>query len=124
MIFRKPFPGFWQAVLLLLAVVGLMIFTCIILGIFAALTNQPELANNPLVNAVISIFSMAPVIVMGFVLTGRKPREVFFLKPVSPLLFPAMALTVLGMLPLLSELDNVIRIDIAPQMGSLPNSRS
>jgi len=117
---RKPFPGFLQGTLLMglllvvqfgtgLAIAVLLVLAGLVLGRETQATPSP-----PLMIAVVNLITFSVVIAIAAALSRRRLRELFPLRGPVWRLVPALVPLLLGYSIVFSELDNLLRMLIAP----------
>jgi membrane protease YdiL (CAAX protease family) len=111
---RKPFPGFWGAVLLLLLLLGMQVVGGIAYGIVLAIAGGPtSAAGHPtavaLATAVINVASFVVVMATGLALARCPPREVLPFSAFRWSVLLPVVLAVEGIGILASESDNLLR---------------
>jgi membrane protease YdiL (CAAX protease family) len=106
---NKVYPTIKNALLLCLLFLGISIGLGLIIGVFRLLLGIPD--TSPLsgvLEALVSVISFGIVLLIGFKKTKRKFNEVFKFNAVSPFLWIAATVFILGLHILNSELDNVL----------------
>ena len=107
----RVYPGIKQAVLLLLLALGVSL---VAQGGLIALGQIGVDPRHPGAQAGATLFTFAVVVAFGIRRTGAPWREVLPLAPIPLSLLAPMAVGVLGVGILLSELDNVLRAVLPP----------
>lgn len=102
------YPGIRQAVWLLVLIVLLQIVLGIIVGMLGAVVNVP-LVEHPAILGVISLIAFGLILMWGLKKTKVTFKKVFPLVPIQMSLLLPMSLTVIGMVILISEVDNLFR---------------
>lgn len=105
----RPFPNIPQTIGLLALVYAIQIGLLIPIGLAAFVTNKMKILEHPLALAFFNTASISIVLFAGLRLTKASFREVFPVAPVRWFLFIPMTLTIIGMVILLSEIDNLLR---------------
>jgi len=117
----KKYPGFWQAVVLLIIVLGISIFLGVVIGLYQAITVKGTTdfqSSDPFGGistwwvAIENILTFAVVIWIGKIWAKRPWKELFPITektPFFPFYLVALALLGTGSSFLLSEIDNLIR---------------
>ncbi len=106
---RKPYPGFWQAVLLCALLTVLGIGLSIPVGV-VDFVFKTRWSLHPAFAAAVNAVSCALTMAVAFSV-GRPPaREVFAFRPVGAALLAAAAVATCGSVILVSELDNLLRM--------------
>ncbi|MCS6804209.1 MAG: CPBP family intramembrane glutamic endopeptidase [Acidobacteriota bacterium] len=104
---NKCYPNISQSLLLLLLYIGLQLVIAVPVAILSLIFRFPEM--HPVVLAVMNVSVMGILIAWGLRKTGAPFREVFPLKRVSWSLFLPIALTVMGMSIVVSEIGNLLQ---------------
>jgi membrane protease YdiL (CAAX protease family) len=107
------FPGFKQAVLLVLAVIAIQFGVSIVMAIIGVAIGVP-LTEHPAVLAVINLAAFGAVLAGGVIWSRGKLGDLFPLRPMEKRLIVPILITVPGLGILLSELDNGFRYFIPP----------
>jgi membrane protease YdiL (CAAX protease family) len=119
----KIYPTLKNSILLCLLFLGIQIGLGVIIGFFRQIFNISELSMIAGVATTLSsIVSFGIVLLIGFKKTKRKFNEVFKLNSVSPFLWIATTVFIIGFIIITSELDNILNyIFPMPEMfkGSL-----
>ena len=101
----RNYPNLAQAVLLL--VLGLLFG---ILGVILGEVLGFPFEKEPMVLGISNIIVFGIILVIGYRRTGATVGEVFPLSPIQPVLLLPMALMIVGMSILVSEMDNLFRL--------------
>jgi membrane protease YdiL (CAAX protease family) len=104
----RHYPNIPQAAGLLLLFVLLQFVFAVPVGLIGMAT-ETNLTSSPLTIAVVNLLSIGLLLHFGFQRTQASFREVFPLSPIRPALLLPMALTIIGLSILLSEVDNRLR---------------
>src|SRR5262245_19593322 len=110
-----PRPGFWMAVALAAIGVGLQIMLATPFGVLDIIVEQgfhqkpPRLANEPVVIGIINIMAFGGTVALGLFLNRLSPRQAFPLSGITVGRVVGVALLVLGLCVLLSDVDNLFR---------------
>ena len=106
---RKPYPGFWQSVLLLviIVVIQLIIVTPILIINFIM---KVDLITHPATLGFINLISIGIVILIGKKVSKISYRELFPLNKINGIQLLTVIITSLGFSIALSDLDNLVRI--------------
>jgi hypothetical protein len=104
----RHFPNITQALGLLLLFVLLQILFAFPLGVFA-LATKSNITNNPLTIAAVNLLSIGLLLRFGLMRSRASWQEVFPFSPMRAALLLPMALIVIGLSILLSEVDNRLR---------------
>lgn len=102
------YPSIRQAILLLVLVFFLMIMLSIFVMILEEIVDFP-FTKHPITLAFINLIAVGLILMWGLKKAKASFKEVFSFKPVRMLLFLPIALTIIGVGILLSELDNLLR---------------
>lgn len=92
----RPYPGVFQAVGLLVLLVGVVIFLAIPIAIFSFVGHN-KLIASPVVGVIVDQVANAIIIAWGFRKTKASLREVFPFNPLRPALLFPIILCVLGL---------------------------
>ncbi len=117
---KLPEPGFWRAVLLVLLAFGVQLALAVPLGILDVLCERvlhrpsPELERQPLIIGCINLVAIGVPIALGLHLNRLSFRRAFPFGRVTVQQVAGVALMVLGVGILLSEVDNVFRALLPP----------
>jgi len=109
---RKAFPGIFSSI-------GILILLYIAMGLFSLIHSYTasDIFNVPADSfasiAILTVFSFAAVIFPGYILGRRSARTVFPVKAPSPLLLLYSLILTIGLVILLSEVDNIIRNNVS-----------
>lgn len=106
----RPFPNIPQTLGLLALVFAIQLGLAIPVAMITLVTGTTKIFENPLTVAVFNTVSIGLVLLIGLKLAKASFREVFPFNPLRPLLLIPMALTVIGLGILLSEIDNLLRL--------------
>ena len=106
---RKPYPGFWQSVLLLviIVVIQLIIVTPILIINFIM---KVDLITHPATLGFINLISIGIVVLIGKKVSKISYRELFPLNKINGIQLLTVIITSLGFSIALSDLDNLVRI--------------
>lgn len=107
----RAYPGFWQAVRLLLLALGVSV---VAQGALLALKRVGVDPGHPGAQAGASLLTFAVVVAWGIRRSGSTGRDVLPLRPVPLTILAPMAVAVLGVGVLLSEADNLLRTVLPP----------
>ena len=105
----RNYPNLTQAIVLILIYFGLALLLGVLIGILSTVLGI-SLEKEPGVTAVINLIIFTILLVIGYRKTGASFSEVFPLSPIRPVLLLPMAIMVVGMSILLSEMDNLFRL--------------
>ena len=108
-----PYPTIRQAILLLVLLVLCQICLAMPVGMVEVVFGVP-LIQHPAVLALVNLVAFGLVLTWGYPRVGAPWSTVFPLRPVKPALFLPMALTIVGLQVVLSELDNLLRVFFPP----------
>jgi len=108
-----PYPGFGQAVCLLIA--GMTLLT---VGVSTLAIYAPGSERNPIVLGLVNLFVLGSLILFGWERTQAAMFDVYPLKPIRHTLLAPMALVIVGSSILASETDNVLRHLLGPPPAS------
>lgn len=106
----RPFPNISQTIGLLALVFAIQIGLAIPAALITFASGTIRILENPLTIGFFNTVSIGLVLWLGLKLTKAPFREVFSFKPMRFILLIPMALTVIGIGILLSEVDNLLRL--------------
>lgn len=107
------YPGFPQAVVLVVAAVGLQVGLAVPAAIVSLICGV-RFHENPFVLGMISLMSFGSILAWGVWKTGVSGRELFPLRAVPGWVWPAVVLGQMGLTMLASDVDNWVRHLIPP----------
>lgn len=104
----RSFPTVWQALLLLGLLFILQLGATVIVGVYQAVQSIPvqELATTL---AIVNVATFGAVAILGAAWSRVSARQLFYLRGFSPLLILPMLVMMLGLIIIVSELDNVLQ---------------
>jgi hypothetical protein len=106
---QKPFPGFWQAVALVVCTVLGIMGTALVLSIVSVAAGREELTTSPWFLGLVNALAIGGVLAVATLVAGARPASVFSLRRFRPsALAPLLAATA-GLNILASEADNLLR---------------
>ena len=108
---KKPFPGFWQSVLLLtiILIIQLVLYIPFIL---LNLSGKVDMLSNPAVLGSINFISIGIIILTGKYIKKTNFFELYPLKKINWIQLSIVVITSVGMAIVLTDLDTVVRIAI------------
>ena len=98
----------WQALLLLVLLVILQLGATIVVGLYQALQSIPIDELTTLL-AIVNVSTFGAVIIVGVAWSRAPIREFLYLRGFSPVLVLPMFLMLLGLIVVVSEIDNVLQ---------------
>ncbi len=104
----RTFPTVWQALLLLVLLVVLQLGATVVVGLYQALQSIPIDELTTLL-AIVSVSTFGAVIIVGVAWSRAPIREVLYLRGFSPILAVPMLVMMLGLIVVVSEIDNVLQ---------------
>lgn len=104
----RTFPTVWQALLLLVLLVILQLGATVVIGLYQALQSIPIDELTTLL-AIVSVSTFGAVIIVGVAWSRAPLREVLYLRGFSPVLLLPMLVMMLGLIVMVSEIDNVLQ---------------
>jgi len=108
---NKVYPAIKNSVLLCLLVLGIQVGVGLLIGILQLIFNvSADSLLFSILTASISIISFGIALLIGFKKTKRSFNEVFKFNKVSPFLWIATVIFMLGFVFVVSELDNLLNI--------------
>ncbi len=104
----RSFPTVWQALLLLGLLFILQLGATVVVTFYQALQEMPiqELTTTL---AVVNVATFGAVAILGAAWSRVSVRQLFYLRGFSPLLLLPMLVMMLGLIVIVSELDNVLQ---------------
>jgi len=104
----RSFPTVWQALLLLGLLFILQLGATVVVTFYQALQAMPmqELTTTL---AVVNVATFGAVAILGAAWSRVSARQLFYLRGFSPLLILPMLVMMLGLIIVVSELDNVLQ---------------
>ena len=104
----RSFPTVWQALLLLGLLFILQLGATVVVTFYQALQAMPmqELTTTL---AVVNVATFGAVAILGAAWSRVSARQLFYLRGFSPLLLLPMLVMMLGLIVIVSELDNVLQ---------------
>jgi membrane protease YdiL (CAAX protease family) len=117
---NRIYPTIKNAILLCLLLLGIQIGLGLLIGVFRLIFNISDISLFVgVLTALTSIISFGIVLLIGFKKTKRKFNEVFKFNKVSPFLWGAMVVFMIGFVIVTSELDNLLNYILPmPEMFS------
>jgi len=109
---QKAFPGIMGSIFLLLLLHLLMGLVEFLYTIILSFCGMDSRGFSVFATGLFSILSFFGVIILGFKMTGRPVREVFPVKNIDPVFLLYLAITCVGLVIVLSEVDNIFRNNI------------
>ena len=108
---KKPFPGFWQSVLLLtiILIIQLVLYIPFIL---LNLSGKVDMLSNPAVLGSINFISIGIIILTGKYIKKTNFFELYPLKKINWIQLSIVVITSVGMAIVLTDLDTLVRIAI------------
>lgn len=104
----RAFPSVWQALLLLGLLIFLQLGATVVVGFYMALQSMPAQELTTLL-AIVNVSSFGAVVILGAAWSRAPAREIFYLRGFSPVLVLPMLVMMLGLIVVVSELDNVLQ---------------
>ena len=104
----RAFPNVWQALALLGLLLILQLGVTVVVGFYLSLQSIPmqELST---VLAMVNLSTFGAVIILGTAWSRISARQLFYLRGFSPMLILPMFVMMLGLIIVVSELDNVLQ---------------
>jgi len=109
----SAYPNFRHALLLVAIALALQVAIAMQFSVLG-LMLQARVAENPWSLGVMNLLALGLVLAWGRWKTGVPSSELFPLRAVPPLVWPAVLISQIGMLVVGSELDNVVRYFLPP----------
>ena len=104
----RTFPTVWQALLLLVLLIVLQLGATVVVGLYQALQSIPIDELTTLM-AIVSVSTFGAVIIIGVAWSRASIRETLYLRGFSPVLVLPMLVMMLGLIVVVSEIDNVLQ---------------
>lgn len=104
----RSFPTVWQALLLLVLLVFLQMGATVVVGLYQALQSIPDQELTTLLT-IVNVSTFGAVVILGAAWARAPLREVLYLRGFSPVLILPMLVMMLGLIVVVSELDNVLQ---------------
>ena len=104
----RTFPTVWQAMLLLVLLIVLQLGATVVVGLYQALQSIPIDELTTLM-AIVSVSTFGAVIIIGVAWSRAPIRETLYLRGFSPILVLPMLVMMLGLIVVVSEIDNVLQ---------------
>lgn len=104
----RAFPNVWQALALLGLLLILQLGVTVVVGFYLSLQSIPmqELST---VLAMVNLSTFGAVVILGTAWSRVSARQLFYLRGFSPALILPMFVMMLGLIIVVSELDNVLQ---------------
>ena len=104
----RAFPNVWQALALLGLLLILQLGVTVVVGFYLSLQSIPmqELST---VLAIVNLSTFGAVVILGTAWSRVSARQLFYLRGFSPMLILPMFVMMLGLIIVVSELDNVLQ---------------
>ncbi len=104
----RAFPNVWQALVLLGLLLILQLGVTVVVGFYLSLQSIPmqELST---VLAMVNLSTFGAVVILGTAWSRVSARQLFYLRGFSPMLILPMFVMMLGLIIVVSELDNVLQ---------------
>ena len=104
----RAFPNVWQALALLGLLLILQLGVTVVVGFYLSLQSIPmqELST---VLAMVNLSTFGAVVILGTAWSRISARQLFYLRGFSPMLILPMFVMMLGLIIVVSELDNVLQ---------------
>lgn len=104
----RAFPTAWQAIVLLVLLILLQLGATLGLGIYMAVQSIP-IETLTTVIGIVNVTSFGAVVIVGTAWSRVSARQLFYLRGFSPVLLLPLLVMMLGLIVVLSELDNVLQ---------------
>lgn len=104
----RSFPNIWQALLLLGLLLVLQLGATVVVGVYLGLQSIAEQGLTTLL-AIVNVSTFGAVVILGTAWARASAREVLYLRGFSPVLLLPMLVMMLGLIVVVSELDNVLQ---------------
>lgn len=104
----RTFPTVWQALLLLVLLVVLQLGATVVVGLYQALQSIPIDELTTLL-AIVNVSTFGAVIIVGVAWSRAPIREILYLRGFSPVLILPMLVMMLGLIVVVSEIDNFLQ---------------
>jgi len=112
---KTPYPNIPQAIRLIVLLTILSVLLAMLVGIIDEALDA-KLIDSIIVIPLLTILSFGVVLTWGFKKTNLNFKEVFPLNPVKTVILIPLTITILGMMIILSEIDNLTNMLMpAPQ---------
>ena len=104
----RAFPTVWQALILLVLLLILQLGVTVVVSVYQSLQSIP-IQDLTTVLAIVNISTFGAVVVLGSAWSRVSVRQLFCLRGFSPILILPMVVMMLGLIIVVSELDNVLQ---------------
>jgi membrane protease YdiL (CAAX protease family) len=105
---KKEYPGFWHAVLLCVAFLGLQT-VLIVPFVVLDMVLKWDIVGHPAVLGCVNILSAVGVVFMARLISRKPVSEFVRFRPISPLAIVGTVIACAGMTVVMSEADNLMR---------------
>lgn len=105
---RRAFPTIWQALILLGLLIVLQFGATIVFSIYQAVQSIPA-DNLTVLLALVNVSTFGATAIVAVAWSRIPARELLYLRGFSPTLVAPMVVMALGLIVVLSELDNVLQ---------------
>ena len=121
----RAFPTIWQGLLLLGLLMLLQLGASVVVGAYMALQSLPA-DDLTLLLAVVNVATFGATAIVGAALSRMPARQLFYLRGFPPVQILPMLVMTLGLIVVVSELDNVVQrfwpvpewfIDVMKELG-------
>lgn len=104
----RAFPTVWQALVLLVLLIVLQIGATFILSIYQAVQSIPA-GDLTVLLAIVNVSTFGATAIVAVAWSRVPARELLYLRGFSPTLIVPMVVMALGLIVVLSELDNILQ---------------
>ncbi len=104
----RAFPTVWQALLLLVLLLVLQLGVTVVVGAYLSLQSIP-IQDLTTVLAIVNVSTFGAVVILGTAWSRVSARQLFYLRGFSPILVLPMIIMMLGLIIVVSELDNILQ---------------
>lgn len=105
---RRAFPTIWQALILLGLLIVLQFGATIVFSVYQAVQSIPA-DNLTVLLALVNVSTFGATAIVAVAWSRIPARELLYLRGFSPTLIAPMVVMALGLIVVLSELDNILQ---------------